>query len=134
MTTASQALRRPAEDREEHGDEPEGADDALEHPDAVGDPAAEHHARDHADAVCREHPRDVALVQPGELVIVGVMKEYIANMPPKPTTPTSRASQTWTRRSACISVRMDSSPLGGWCGRKIAIATTVSAAMAPTRT
>ena len=36
--------------------------------------------------------------------MVGVMKEYIANMPPKPTTPTSRAStETWTRRSACIS-------------------------------
>ena len=39
-------------------------------------------------------------------------------MPPKPTTPMSRASHTWTRRSACISARIDSSPLGGWCGRK----------------
>ena len=66
--------------------------------------------------------------------MVGVMKEYIANIPPKPTTPMRSASQTWTRRSACISARMDSSPLGGRCGRKIAMATTVSAAMTPTST
>src|SRR6478672_1271085 len=60
-------VRRPAEEGQEHGDEAERADDALEHADAVGDPPAQHHARDHADAVCREHPRDVALVQAGEL-------------------------------------------------------------------
>ena len=66
--------------------------------------------------------------------MVGVMKEYIANMPPKPTTPMRSASQTWGRRSACISARIDSSPLGGWCGRKTAMAATVRAAMTPTRT
>jgi hypothetical protein len=34
---------------------------------------------------------------PARSVIVGVMKEYIANIPPKPTTPTRRASPTCGR-------------------------------------